>query len=184
MHDDPRAVAKLIEFLYTSDYSYNDSQLSNSTFSATTVTASHELLLHTQVYVLAEKYDVPALKVLASKKFHGSLPTNGPTNAFVASLELMFTQTPENDRLLKDLALGFAGKKYRELANRTDFIALCRNNGDVASEVIKAIASTSTEPQYKGCPTCNGSSHYVHRSAPFQLAYGLYSCYTCRKTFS
>jgi hypothetical protein len=74
--------------------------------------------------VLAEKYDVSALKILSSQKFKAALPLNGVSDSFVISLELMFTETPENDRLLKDLALGFVGNNYRRLANREDFLDL------------------------------------------------------------
>ncbi|TVY40304.1 hypothetical protein LOCC1_G005411 [Lachnellula occidentalis] len=142
-HDDPQAIEKLVDFLYKSEYSYDVKQLPKPSFPSTTATetASNETLLHTKVYVLAEKYDVPALKTLASQHFKTCLPRNVLTNAFVESLEIIFTQTPETDRLLKDIALEFVGKNYRRLSNIAEFIDLCKQNGDVAGEVIRTIST-------------------------------------------
>ncbi|TVY20480.1 hypothetical protein LARI1_G001840, partial [Lachnellula arida] len=122
--DDPYTVDLFIKFLYTADYDVPKMPVTSHDPAVVHTTEPNQLLVHTKVYILAEKYDVPALKVVASNKFQSSLSSCGPSEFFVTSLELMFTQIPENDRILKDLALKFAGKIYRKLADRGDFIAL------------------------------------------------------------
>ncbi|TVY27059.1 hypothetical protein LHYA1_G004766, partial [Lachnellula hyalina] len=178
--DDPRTVDLFIKFLYTADYDVLQAPETSHDPTVVHTTEPDELLVHAKVYILAEKYDVSALKFIASKKFQLSLKLCGISDSFVTSLELMFTQTPENDRLLKDLALGFVGKNYWKLADRGDFMALCRHNGEVASEVIKAIASIPPpKPLRKDCSSRECRDYhdfYVYPTPIAQAERGFYTC--------
>jgi hypothetical protein len=144
--EDPQIFERVVKFMYTSDYS---NSLDSAT-TATAVTAStnsgtvpRDLIVHTRVYISAEKWDIPALKNLAAKKFEDALLLEGETSSFAESLRLMFEETPENDRLLKDVALKFAGNNYKELISMGEFKAMCKKNGEVAIEVLTAVATAA-----------------------------------------
>ena len=175
----------LIRFLYTADYDASPLQSPTSRSTTLEKPTCDQPLFHTRVYVLAEKYDIPALKALASKKFKATLPSNGLSVEFVASLELIFKETPENDRLLRNIALDFVGKKYRELVNKGDLVELCKRNGDAAGEVIKAIAAAPLVPFVKTCPRCKLDDDVKIQSRMDKtFNQKLYMCYKCNIVFS
>lgn len=65
------AVERMLSFFYTSDYDNISPPLTSIS------STNHEHLLHAKIYVLADKYDVPALKVIAAKKYGGCLEPSG-----------------------------------------------------------------------------------------------------------
>lgn len=104
------------------------------------------------------------MKLLASQKFKNALSVErlGTGDWFASSLDLMYSQTPDSDRLLKDTALEFTSKHFKVLGKMTSFTDVCKSNGDVAEAVIKAFAQTpvlianpATEPPKKSCPSCS-----------------------------
>lgn len=96
------------------------------------------LTICTRVFVMAEKYDIPALKTLAKTKFEAAVSTEWNTCALSVSLRLMYDELPESDRLLKDVAIQAAASHAKELADRGEFAALCKENGYIAFDVFKA----------------------------------------------
>lgn len=90
--DEPDIVFKMIQFLYTSSYddtehtaipgAYDDKEHMSILRSRETPIKGHELLdkketlkcpgaliVHTKVYIIADKYDIQALKDLAAKRY-------------------------------------------------------------------------------------------------------------------
>jgi hypothetical protein len=74
---------------------------------------SLELLVHTVVYLLAYEKDITAPKELVKTKYGNALPTAWNSQAFCASLRLVFERITESDRLLWNVAIRYAGKKAR-----------------------------------------------------------------------
>ena len=66
----------------------------------------------------------------------------------VNSLKLMYEETMEKDRTLKDVAVKTAGDHVKELVNREEFVDLCKANGEVDFDILKA----SLTPSLKPCP--------------------------------
>jgi hypothetical protein len=56
-----------------------------------------QLLLHSKLYTIAEKYDVPGLKLLAKEKFDRSCIAFGQQEDFIVAAEHAFTTTPDED---------------------------------------------------------------------------------------
>jgi hypothetical protein len=55
--------------------------------------AESHLILHTQVYALAEKYDIPALKELAKRKFEMAMACYYDAPEFAAAIEAVYCST-------------------------------------------------------------------------------------------
>jgi hypothetical protein len=99
---------------------------------------------------MAEKYDIPALKTLAKIKFEAAVSSDWNTSALSESLRLMYDGLPDSDRLLKDVAIAAAAGHVKKLVDRGEFVALCKENGDITFDVLKA----SLRPRTKNCPIC------------------------------
>ncbi|QSZ32609.1 hypothetical protein DSL72_002188 [Monilinia vaccinii-corymbosi] len=111
--DDPCTVARMIHFLYLQDYDDGEEEAE--------APARGRLLVNAMVYVLADKYDVPALQARARDKYEEALATAWDPLSFVASLELAYEQLPETDTRLTALALRAAGQHVRELGGCEEF---------------------------------------------------------------
>lgn len=84
---------------------------------------------------------------------------------FVASLKLLYEETLEDDRLLKDVAIKTAGKHAIELYGRDDFNTLCREQGEIALDALKA-SLVSLLP-LKPCNCAYGSMYVRWGGAQF-----------------
>jgi hypothetical protein len=93
--------------------------------------ASSELLIHTAIYFLAEEEDISELKELAKKKYEETLPNMWNSVAFRKSVKMLWDGTPENDRLLWDVATMYAGQKAKQLMDRGEFVSLCKENAEI-----------------------------------------------------
>lgn len=120
----------MIRFLYTNDYSYAEKSettpVANTGFFSR-VYSGQTLVINTKVYVLAEYLDLPALKKAALAKFASHLAQEGVSSGFTESLRIMYSETPESDRDLKDLALDYAIKHAARFLKREDFAAFCKD---------------------------------------------------------
>jgi len=58
--------------------------------------------------------------------------------SFTSSLKLLYAETPETDRLLKDVAIKAAASHVKELVNQAECVDLCRKNGEIAFDMLKA----------------------------------------------
>ena len=87
----------------------------------------------------------------------------------------MYDELPESDRLLKDVAIKAAASHIKELADRGEFAELCKENGEIAFDVLKAamIPSVGTCPSY-------GASHADYVS----LHGNRYYCRGCGSYFT
>jgi len=124
------------------------------------------------IYVVAEKYDVQPLKVLAKTKYESILATAWNTKEFVESLELIYDGLPEMSEpdSLRDLAIKTAAAHAKALMDREDFMDLCKERGDFATDVFKASLqqgqTAAADPMGtagSGIPMCrNDNSHAVY----------------------
>jgi hypothetical protein len=185
--EDPEIFERVVKFMYTSDY--NDSPGSETTTITRTAstksgTTSQALIVNTKVYVSADKWDIPALKKLAANKFEDALPKEGKSSTFAMSLRLMFEETPESDRLLKDIALKFAGKHCKELISMTEFAAMCKKNGEIAVEVLTAAAIPPPSVSLPDkCPGCRQTGGIRSNSRNNWSLCGAFYCETCNHGF-
>lgn len=100
-----------------------------------TETESH-LLLHTRVYALAEKYDIPSLKQLARRKFEMAMACYYDSPEFAQAIEEVYCSTLDSDRGLRDIVLE-AFKSHPQLASTQDVFTVIRDTPSLALELFK-----------------------------------------------
>ncbi|EKD20163.1 uncharacterized protein L3040_002878 [Drepanopeziza brunnea f. sp. 'multigermtubi'] len=156
--NEPAVVEAMLKFMYTSDYPDGREDDHGAATKAGALTATETapeiggaLLFNTKVYIIGEQLDVQPLKELAKNKFEEIIGDQWNSASFVASLKLLYEGTPEKDRLLKDVAIKTAGKRAKQLCDRGDFVTLCKEDGEIAFDVLKAV--TKSTPK-RTCPDC------------------------------
>ncbi|TVY20479.1 hypothetical protein LARI1_G001841 [Lachnellula arida] len=166
--DQPEIVEKMLSYMYTSDYS--DGRNSTTSTKATSTTtpsrpvsskhstaastskaaSSNAPLTNAQVFVIADKYDIQGLKALAKKKYEEVIAESWNCASFIASLKLLYEETLESGRALRDVAAKVAGQHAKELADRGEFAALCQEHGSISFDILKS-SLTMTGPQCISC---------------------------------
>ncbi|CAK4034958.1 hypothetical protein DOTSEDRAFT_71038 [Lecanosticta acicola] len=100
-----------------------------------TESESH-LLLHTQVYALAEKYDIPALKQLAKRKFEMSVACYYDAPELADAIEYVYASTVDSDRGLRDIVLQLF-RSHPQLATTQDIFAVIKETPSLALDLWK-----------------------------------------------
>ncbi|CAG8976641.1 hypothetical protein HYALB_00002157 [Hymenoscyphus albidus] len=111
-----------------------------------------ELLLHSYMYTIADKYMVEKLCAIAAQRFKSAIWKAGEKDlhTFTSVLKAVFEGSPEDDRVFKDLCIAFSCEWYRKLGEREDFRNFCRANGDVCLEILDK-QSALKELAFKSC---------------------------------
>lgn len=112
--DDPMVVEKMIQYLYTLDYSVPGE--SNTSVTRTTRSQRRKsqadnlrhvdpLCFHVWIYALADRLLIEGLKVFASRYFHELLECSLDSSSFARAVEEVYSSTPPEDRGLRDLVI-------------------------------------------------------------------------------
>ncbi|KAH0292288.1 hypothetical protein M436DRAFT_60948 [Aureobasidium namibiae CBS 147.97] len=99
-------------------------------------TDESNLLTHTRVYALAEKYDIPALKDLAKSKFEMAMACYYDSPEFADAIEEVYCSTIDNDRGLRDVVLQ-AFRSHPQLASTQDVFGVIKRTPTLAFELWK-----------------------------------------------
>jgi hypothetical protein len=94
------------------------------------------LVLHTKVYALAEKYDIPSLKQLAKRKFEMEMACYFDSPDFAEAIEEVYCSTIDSDRGLRDVVLE-ALKNHPQLANTGDVYTVIERTPSLKCELFK-----------------------------------------------
>ena len=118
------------------------------------LTPHHALKLHAEVYVLADRYDVVALKNLALEKFKRASRSHWDGDAFVAAAHTAYEWTSDADVGLRASLLDAMFEHRLKLLNdprlREDLQGLGSLMYSLASRMI-----APTSVQLKRCDSCN-----------------------------
>lgn len=169
--DDPEIVDSMIEFFYCANYGranfyhkiYNSQEVAGvdplygsiRTFPRPRgpfADITPDLVYQTKIYIMAARYNIPALRVLAADNYAKTLnlDANGVSEMFaslmipqfVESLKLMYDQTPKEDDDLKAKAWKYARQNYKELVMSEAFAVVCEKHSRVALDILKAVATS------------------------------------------
>lgn len=94
------------------------------------------LLLHTKVYALAEKFDIPGLKDLAKSKFEMAMACHYDSPEFAEAIEEVYCSTVDSDRGLRDVVLQ-AFRSHPQLASTQDVFSVIKETPTLAFELFK-----------------------------------------------
>ncbi|KAF7914419.1 uncharacterized protein EAF01_000825 [Botrytis porri] len=100
---------------------------------------AEDLIKHAKVYIMAEKYDIHALKTLARQNYSSVADNYWNSCCFVQSIELIFDGTPdisEGDDLRKAV-LEVASRYMKLLLVRGDFAQMCQERGDISFPILQ-----------------------------------------------
>lgn len=99
---------------------------------------STELITHAQIYTLAEKYGIKALKSLALEKFEAAtryVHSKEWKEDFLAATEEAFTSTAETDRGLREVVLK-TFHKHHELINEDNTQTLLKKLNSLTFDLL------------------------------------------------
>jgi hypothetical protein len=119
------------------------------------------MVFATRVYALADKYDIPALKILATTKFEAVAKDGWNTTDFPRSIKVMYESTPSNDRGLRDVALRVAAENSNALFEANgefqevigEVAEFGRDLAHALSDCLKVLPAIK---RYR-CPGCRGT---------------------------
>ncbi|TVY90573.1 hypothetical protein LAWI1_G002953 [Lachnellula willkommii] len=136
--DRPEIVAKLVDFFYKQTL-----DLSSASSGGAPTTDDNSLLVIAKVYILADKYDVAALKDVAVEEFTKKLsalkkpkPEEWKDKSFPKALKLIYEETPEKDRELKNIAVDFAVECGKALFKWAPFAEVFMANGEIGIDML------------------------------------------------
>lgn len=210
--DDPAIVKRVLAFMYTSNYDGVDTDLASGIASLPQDNAPEDqaaqapitlkdkgkcLIINAKVYICAEKWDIPALERLAAKKYKQRVCHNYliPRSNFIESMQITYDETPEDDRLLKNIMIRVA-VLYIQLQTRSlqpplgpELAKIISEDGDVAIDLIVAL-----DKSMKVMPMCRNkhcaswkSNRYVGARCKAVIELdsnkSLYYCAKCEKKF-
>ena len=135
--DEPLIVMKMIDYLYCLDY--NDHRNDETEESA--------LMINARVYIIADKYDIEALKKWAVTKYQEVLSTRWNSASFIESTRLISENTPESDVMLRDVIVQKASQCAKRLFDRGEFVKLLRSDSNFATDVLKGVLFEELVPE-------------------------------------
>jgi len=119
--EDPTVIKALINGMYRLDYT-DDQDI--------TGVAVNPFIFNANIFAVAEKYDIPALKLLAAQKFrsHRSRLTTtsdqekaNEITAFGEAVRIVFSSTPSSEKLLREIALDITMDHVDDLLDSESF---------------------------------------------------------------
>jgi hypothetical protein len=122
-----------------SSTSSDSSQTLRPAFLSAALPPPSRIMAHASVYILAEQYDIAGLKSLALGKYASLIPTAWKSPYFIPSLKLIFENTPtlSTPDSLRLVAARAAAEHAKELLDRTDFLELLNENGEIAIDILR-----------------------------------------------
>ena len=97
------------------------------------------LLMNAKTYIIADKYLIHSLKERAVTKYKEVLTTTWNSTSFIESARLIFENTPESDRMLREVTIRKASEDTRALFDRGEFVALLKDRSDFAADILRDI---------------------------------------------
>jgi len=104
------------------------------------------LQINAQMYIIADKYEIQALKDLAVTKYKQVSSETWNSSAFTESALLVYNNTVETDRMLRDVIVEEASKNVKTLLDCGEFVKLLKGQSDLAVEVLRKVVSNHDSP--------------------------------------
>lgn len=99
--DDPLVIAKMIEYLYTSNYKSDTASEEEKKQGQ----GLSEMRLHAELYGVADKYNLPSLANFAKSSYIATTVNSWDPSDFLESIDTIYTSTPQSNRGLRNVAV-------------------------------------------------------------------------------
>jgi hypothetical protein len=73
----------------------------------------------------------------------------------------MFGETPESDRVLKDIAIKYAGNNHAEILELSEFPSICKGKGEIALQILRLVPVASKPCMGNKAHVCYQTQKYV-----------------------
>ena len=137
----PTIVKLMLQFMYTSDYDDTPEDLEpnepRDPITEKTENDFHRVDNNTQVYALADKYEVNGLKALALKKFSALEGIDWGCDEFANLARDIYETTPASDRGLRDVMKDNFTGRYRELSSNPVWLRVIKETPDLCFDLLK-----------------------------------------------
>jgi len=97
------------------------------------------LEVNADMYILADKYDLQQLKDLSASKYQKIAPSSWDSPGFHKSVQTVYENTMDSDRLLRDIIVNVACDQVNGLLGRREFVDLLRSNGELSTDILELI---------------------------------------------
>lgn len=97
------------------------------------------MVYNAQIYQIADKYIISALKEHATAKFAVAIDEDWMLNDFLVAVAIVYESTPLNDRGLRDLVVDTFCKHIDTLVDRDSFDELLRKTPDFAADLVPSL---------------------------------------------
>ncbi|KAH9826501.1 hypothetical protein Tdes44962_MAKER00464 [Teratosphaeria destructans] len=157
--DDPEAVKLMIDFLYCHDYEapvvFITVDEANIGVSGQKITPSGDCntVMHAKMYALGSKYSIPSLQTVALGKFMEAASYAWNTDDFVTTIGLVYTNTPDEDKGLRDIAARTIIKHSSTLLQRPEIESQVRSISGLAYDLL-SLHSAEVKKHNAGIPAC------------------------------
>ncbi|OBT84883.1 hypothetical protein VE02_05925 [Pseudogymnoascus sp. 03VT05] len=134
--DKPDIVEMMLRFLYQGDY--DDLRYSTAPGEDLVELNADALVVNVEVYVIADRNNIPALKVLARHKYAELVAEIWQADTFMDSVDMVFQGTLPGDSLRKFVIETLVLHIFA-LSRKDWFVAMLEGQGDFAVEVLRGI---------------------------------------------
>ncbi|WPH02750.1 Hypothetical protein R9X50_00561800 [Acrodontium crateriforme] len=124
---------RVLQYLYTGAYDNTSSNL-------ITCEDSSELSRDLSVYTLADQFALDTLKKVAINKFRCKLDLLWHNDEIFECIEEVYANTPNNKNGMRSAIISIVKDDFEELDKREEFQSLLKKGGDLALELIRALA--------------------------------------------
>jgi hypothetical protein len=170
LHDDePEMVARMLLCLYTSGYPIQlkerglsghptvEELMKNGCPKFQADSFEHEtnpFLVHSKMYAIADKYDIPGLQAICVTKFEVNVDDNSELQNLVDALPHVYSSTPPSQTALKQKAAALVQKSYNKIIHgprlKTKLETACVQSGQLGWDILSNLFNR----RYLRCARC------------------------------
>ena len=147
--DDVTAVEAMLRFMYHFDYS--------------NIHGASTMVFNAQVYGLADKYAIPALKSHACETFRAAIVSGWATEDIPSAVAEVYNSTPESDRGLRDQIVEVANANIGKLLETWSFRDMLKETPCFALDMAVSLSGSNENRHQKlesyKCPSCGTIMH-------------------------
>lgn len=96
-----------------------------------------------KVYILGDKYDIPALQNVAARKYQAVAGDQRYRRTFTESLKFVYENTPAKKDKLRDSVVEAARENLAGPMVRRDFRDLLQQKPEIALDILSAVSSST-----------------------------------------
>jgi speckle-type POZ protein len=134
--DDEYAVAAMLKFMYTSNYDSNGRDENSSS----------PMVFNVEVYQIADKYLVPALKSLAQRKIQETFSTSWNSDDFPDAIAQVYSQPDTSDQGPRAMVIEVVREHSKQLITKPKFCDILKGTTEFASDLATCMITKVNNP--------------------------------------